>query len=167
MNGMKDLKEHVQEFKPNFARSQFSCITFNFGPRVCTSVHTDAKNCPHSMCAITSAGQYDPSKGGHLVLHDLKMIIEFPPGSTFLVPSALLRHCNTPVGESETRYSVTQYSAGGIFRWLEYGRRTEKELRATDPSLFKKIWAERKGRWARMASMFVTLEDVRSFHGVQ
>jgi hypothetical protein len=118
------------------------------------------------MCAITAAGKFDHTKGGHLILPDLKIIIEFPSGCTLLLPSAILRHGNTPVRTGETRYSVTQYSAGGIFRWLEYGNRTEGELRAQDPIRIKEVDAERKGRWAKMVNMFVTLDEVRQYHGV-
>ncbi|KAL0571199.1 hypothetical protein V5O48_010764 [Marasmius crinis-equi] len=161
---MDELKSTIADFKPNFERSNFACITCNFGPQVCTSCHNDAKNCPHSMCAITAVGVFDPMKGGHLVLPDLKIILEFPSGCTILLPSAILRHQNTPVQPGETRYSVTQYSAGGIFRFQEYGNRTEEQLRHQDPSLYEKVMSERKGRWRKMADMFVTLDEVREFH---
>ncbi|KAL0057298.1 hypothetical protein AAF712_016067 [Marasmius tenuissimus] len=163
---MGQLRSSIEGFKPNFDRSQFASLTCNFGPQVCTSIHTDAKNCPHSMCAITAVGQFESSKGGHLVLPDLKVIIEFPSGCTFLLPSAVLRHGNTRIQEGETRYSVTQYSAGGIFRWLEYGQRTEDQFRRQDPSGFRKMMKEREGRWSRMINMFVTLDDVRQYHSV-
>lgn len=39
------------------------------------------------MCAITTLSDYDPKAGGHLVLWDLKLVIEFPPGSTILILS--------------------------------------------------------------------------------
>ncbi|KAG7091523.1 hypothetical protein E1B28_010552 [Marasmius oreades] len=164
LDAMKKLGASVERFEPNFERSQFASITFNFGPQVCTCEHTNAKNCPHSMCAITAAGKFDHTKGGHLVLPDLKVIIEFPSGCTLLLPSAILRHHNTPIQPGETRYSVTQYSAGGIFRWLEYGNRTEVELRAQDPACIQEVYAERKGRWAKMVNMFVTLDEVRQYH---
>ncbi|KAL0060295.1 hypothetical protein AAF712_012918 [Marasmius tenuissimus] len=163
---MCELESSIQGFKPNFDRSQFASITCNFGPQVCTSIHTDAKNCSHSMCAITAVGQFQSSKGGHLVLPDLKVIIEFPSGCTFLLPSAILRHGYTRIQKHETRYSVTQYSAGGIFRWLEYGQRTEEQFRRQDPSGFRKAMEEREGRWSRMINMFVTLDEIRSYHGV-
>ncbi|KAL0068959.1 hypothetical protein AAF712_003952 [Marasmius tenuissimus] len=166
-DSMDQLRDSIKGFKPNFERSQFASVTCNFGPRVCTSIHTDAKNCPHSMCAITAVGQFEPSKGGHLVLPDLKIIIEFSSGCTFLLPSAVLRHGNTPVRGHETRYSITQYSAGGIFRWLEYGQRTEDQFRRQDPVGFRKAMAERDERWHKMIDMFVTIDEVRRYHGVQ
>ncbi|KAJ8085752.1 hypothetical protein PM082_004570 [Marasmius tenuissimus] len=163
---MRQLRSSIDGFTPNLDRSQFASLTCNFGPQVCTSIHTDAKNCPHSMCAITAVGQFESSKGGHLVLPDLKVIIEFPSGCTFLLPSAVLRHGNTCIQEGETRYSVTQYSAGGIFRWLEYGERTEDQFRRQDPSGFSQTMEQREERWSKMVNMFVTLEEVCQYHGV-
>ncbi|KAL0061226.1 hypothetical protein AAF712_011985 [Marasmius tenuissimus] len=166
-DSMKQLRSIIEGFKPNFDRSQFASFTCNFGPQVCTSIHTDAKNCPHSMCAITAVGQFDSTKGGHLVLPDLKVIIEFPSGCTFLLPSAVLRHGNTSIRKHETRYSITQYTAGGLFRWLEYGQRTEDQFRRQDPVGFRAAMAERNGRWPQMMEKFVTIDDVRRYHGVQ
>ena len=113
--------------KPNFARSVFSCSTFNLGPHTVTRMHTDHLNLPFGWCSITALGDYDPWHGGHLVLADLRMVIEFPPSSTILIPSAILRHCNTPVAPAERRYSFTQFSPGGIFRWAACGFRSAKD----------------------------------------
>jgi len=46
-------------------------------------------------------------------------MIEFPPGATILIPSAIVTHFNMPVEENETRHSFTQYAAGGLFRWVD------------------------------------------------
>ncbi|KAJ7640924.1 hypothetical protein B0H17DRAFT_1216484 [Mycena rosella] len=45
----------------------------------------------------------------------------FPPGTTILIPSAAIFHSNIPISDNEHRYSFTQYTAGGIFRWIENG----------------------------------------------
>ncbi|KAJ7695268.1 hypothetical protein B0H14DRAFT_2650629 [Mycena olivaceomarginata] len=55
------------------------------------------------------------TKGGHLILWDAKLILEFPPGTTILIPSAAIYHSNIPVAPGEHRFSFTQYTAGGIF----------------------------------------------------
>ncbi|KAJ7204886.1 hypothetical protein B0H12DRAFT_1080432 [Mycena haematopus] len=47
-----------------------------------------------------------------------------PTGSTILIPSAAILHSNIPIGAGERRYSFTQYTAGGLFRWVEHGFRT-------------------------------------------
>ncbi|KAG6914976.1 hypothetical protein DXG01_014130 [Tephrocybe rancida] len=104
-----------------FKNSIFPACTFNCGPTACTFHHVDYNNLPFGLCAITALGNYDPTCGGHLILYGLKLIIEFPPGTTVLIPSGTIEHGNTPVGPEETRMSFTQYAAGGLFRWVPYG----------------------------------------------
>ena len=53
-------------------------------------MHTDPGNLLFGWCAITTLGNFDPTLGGHLVLWDLKLVIEFPLGSTILIPSVTL-----------------------------------------------------------------------------
>jgi hypothetical protein len=115
-------KQHLDNMRrklplliPNFPKSVFPCATFNFGPRVQTFKHRDSMNCPFGLCAVQALGSYDPTKGGHLVLWDLKLAVQFPPGSCILIPSAVIAHSNVPVGLHETRLSFTQYCAGAIF----------------------------------------------------
>ncbi|KAJ3004272.1 hypothetical protein NUW54_g4889 [Trametes sanguinea] len=76
---------------------------------------------PICWCAITAFGTFDPQCSGHLVLWELRMVIEFPPGSTILISSAILTHSNTDLAPNERRYSLTQYTAGGLFRWVACG----------------------------------------------
>ena len=68
---------------------------------------------------MTSIGDFDPTKGGHLVLWDCKLVIEFPPGSTILIPSAVITHSNVPVAPHKKHFSFTQYTAGVLFRWVD------------------------------------------------
>ena len=56
---------------------------------------------------------FNPDQGGHLVLWDLKLVIRFLRGSTVIIPSAMVKHSNASVNVYSTRYSITQYSAGG------------------------------------------------------
>ena len=107
------------EFKRNFKNSVFSACGFNFGRETCTRPHTDSMNLAYGLCAITPLGQSDYRKGGHLVLWDLGIISEFPPGTTALIPSAAITHSNTLVSMEETRYSVTQFTAAGLFQLAE------------------------------------------------
>ncbi|KAK7437701.1 hypothetical protein VKT23_018417 [Stygiomarasmius scandens] len=166
--GMKRVKKLLEELgvpaedlEPNFPRSVFACISVNFGPRTRTFVHADSKNTAHGMCAITSAGNFDYKLGGHLVLWDLKLVIEFPPGTTILIPSALLLHSNIGVRAHETRYSITQYTAGGIWRWLDDGGRTREDIKATAPEDLVDIMESKVGRREFMLQKFCTLDDLR------
>ncbi|KAJ7038454.1 hypothetical protein C8F04DRAFT_951078, partial [Mycena alexandri] len=93
----------------------FTTATYNFGPVTITLPHIDFGNLAWGWCAVTALGNFNPSRGGHLVLWDLKLIIRFPPGSTILLPSAILRHSNLNIGPNETRFSFAQFTPAGIF----------------------------------------------------
>ena len=115
------LLHHDPELQRNFPNSIWSAAAFNFGPRTVTRRHRDCANVPFGWCGVTSLGDFDPKQGGHLVLWTLKLVIEFPPGSTILLPSAVIPHSNTPISKREQRASFTQYTAGGLVRWVEQG----------------------------------------------
>ena len=102
-----------------FPNSIFLATSYNLGPRTACFKHTDFANLPFGLCSITALGSYDPSKGGHLVLWQCKLVVEFPPGSTILIASGIVAHSNVPVEANETRYSVAHYSAGALFHWVE------------------------------------------------
>ncbi|KAJ7767700.1 hypothetical protein B0H16DRAFT_1661223 [Mycena metata] len=110
-----------------FTRSVFASATFNLGPHAWTFKHRDVLNLPFGWCPVTAFGDFDPTQGGHLVLWDLKLVIEFPHGSTILIPSATLAHSNIPVAKTEYRVSFTQYSAGGLFRYVDNDFMTEAD----------------------------------------
>ncbi len=150
------LEESDPQLKRNFNGNVFAAATFNLGPRVTTYPHLDHLNFAFGMCAITALGNYDYKKGGHIILWDAKLIIEFPPGSTILIPSAILRHSNVAVAQGETRYSLTQYSAGGLFRWVKCGFRTLKAYRAAGYDL-KSEYEEWKEGWR----MYPTASELR------
>ncbi|KAJ7813581.1 hypothetical protein B0H13DRAFT_2382342 [Mycena leptocephala] len=76
----------------NSLNSVFASCTFNFGPRAITAPHLDFANLAWGWCSVTALGNFDPDFGGHLILWDLRLVIRFPPGSTLLIPSALVRH---------------------------------------------------------------------------
>jgi hypothetical protein len=115
----------------NFHNSVWASTTFNFGPRTCCFKHTDFSNLPFGICSIHAAGSYNPKLGGHLVLWECGLVVEFPPCSTILIPSAAITHSNVPIPRNSTRYSITHYTAGGIFRWVDHGFQTEESYWAT------------------------------------
>ncbi|KAJ7106830.1 hypothetical protein C8R43DRAFT_1092014 [Mycena crocata] len=133
----------------NFARSVFAACTFNFGPYAITVPHLDFANLAWGWCAITALGFFDADLGGHLILWDLKLVVRFPPGSTILIPSALIRHSNVPVGAAERRYSFTQYTAGGLFRWI---RNVEQKAARTEDA---------NNRWGTGVSMYSTVDSLK------
>lgn len=149
----------------NFLNSVFACATFNFGPQTCCFPHKDSGNLSFGWCAITALGKFDPTCGGHLILWDLKLVIEFPPGSTILIPSATIRHSNIAIRPHETRYSFTQYTAGGLFRWVDHGYQTEASYQAGWSKGRKAEEEETNGRrWAEGVKMFSTFDELHAMH---
>lgn len=166
-----EYMQKLQNWNPHllrpFLNSVFAAVTVNFGPQTICFDHRDAANLPYGLCAITAVGRYNWKKGGHLVLRDLKLVIEFPPGMTILIPSAVLRHGNTRIANGETRYSIAQYTAGGLFRWVDHGFMLDEEYFKT----LKTPWAKeeevkrRQSRWRRGLAMFSTLAQLRKLYG--
>lgn len=155
------LLKKQPHLKKNFDKSIFTSAAFNFGPNVCTCSHRDCMNCPFGWCAIQSLGRFDHTLGGHLVLEDLRLLIEFPPGCLILIPSAVLIHANTTIRPGELRASFTQYAAGGLFRYVDNGFQTQDELRASiSPGEFDARMKEKETRWKRGLSMYSTMEDL-------
>lgn len=130
-NTLKALHDHDPSLKRIFPTSVFSAATYNLGPRTICFKHIDFANLSFGMCAVTALGDFNPKKGGHLILWDCGLVIEFPPGSTVLIPSATIAHSNAMVSVDERRYSFTQYTAGGLFRWVENGFQTVEDLHSS------------------------------------
>lgn len=124
---LSSLCHNDSTLRRNFDESVFAATTFNLGPRVCTLPHRDRHNLPNGFCAITALGRFDPMRGGHLILWDLNLVVEFPAGTTVLIASAVLAHSNLPVADNETRMSITHYSAGALFRYVDDGFRLRAE----------------------------------------
>ena len=118
---LSELYKSNPALRPLFPSSIFAAVTYNFGPRTVCFKHLDFANLPFGWCSVTALGSFDPTRGGHLILWDCHLVIEFPPGSTILLPSAIVAHSNTRIAANETRYSFCQYTAGGIFRWVHNG----------------------------------------------
>ncbi|KAI5891908.1 uncharacterized protein SCHCODRAFT_01095360 [Schizophyllum commune H4-8] len=127
---LEGLLEADSTLVRNFPGSCMACATFNLGPSCVSLPHRDTQNLAFGLCIVHSQGDYNPDKGGHLVLWDLGYVIRFPPGSTIIFPSALIKHSNTPIQEGETRRSFTQFFSGHLFRWAYNGDRTDKEAHA-------------------------------------
>ncbi|KIK50988.1 hypothetical protein GYMLUDRAFT_181959 [Collybiopsis luxurians FD-317 M1] len=149
------LHAHEPHLQRNFCNSIWSSMTVNFGPQTVTDPHVDARNRPDGWCPILSGGNFNYRKGGQLVLPDLKLVIEFPPGCVIFLPSALLVHYNCPIQPGETRYSFTQYTAGGLIRWVENGFQTQDAMLSKLSVSEKKQWKEsRRLRWSQGLRFF-------------
>ncbi|KAK7016198.1 hypothetical protein VNI00_018963 [Paramarasmius palmivorus] len=151
------LAKHSDLHLP-FEKCIFTAFTVNFGPRTVCYPHRDVKNLAFGWCGITALGDYDWTRGGHFVIWDLKLVVEFPPGTTILIPSAMVCHSNTAISPSEKRYSFAMYTAGGLFRWVEHGFIPEKLYQATRSRAQAVV--EGKDRWTSGLALFSTLEEL-------
>ncbi|KAJ7112327.1 hypothetical protein C8R44DRAFT_833178 [Mycena epipterygia] len=160
---MGDFYSKNRHLRRPFLNGIWSAVTFNLGPKTCALGHRDFANLAFGWCAITALGTFDYTKGGHLILWDCKLILEFPPGTTILIPSAAIYHSNIPIASGERRYSFTQYTAGGLFRWVEHGYKTEEEY-LTTLSQEEKEEEKRLGleRALEGASLFSTLAELKA-----
>jgi len=120
----------------------------------------DQGNLSFGWCSITALGQFDPCRGGHLILWDLGLVIDFPPGSTILIPSALVQHSNTVIQPGEKRYSLTHYAAGGLFRYVKNGMCSDKTFmkEATEAEL-KQREEDRQQRWSDGLGLFSKMSE--------
>jgi hypothetical protein len=144
----------------NFPKSVFSCTAFNFGPNAWTYKHRDVLNVPFGWCAVTAMGDFDPSASGHLVLWNLKIVVEFPHAATVLLPSATIAHSNVPVSAGEARGSYTQYTPGGLIRYVDNGFRTEGQLQEEDPAEFARLSGLKETRWSMGIGLLSTVDEL-------
>ena len=141
----------------------FPCRSFNLGGQTVSLPHLDYKNLAQSWCSVTTLGHFNHHDGGQFVLWDFGLVVDFPAGSTILIPSALLVHSNTPIGPGESRYSIVQYAAGGLFRWANNGFMSEKHWLSQASEEGRREHREQgEGRWASACSMFTTVEELCS-----
>jgi hypothetical protein len=72
---------------------------------------------------------FNPKARGHLVLRELGLVVEFPLGTTVLIPSTVITHHNVKVQQGEMRYSFTQYAARLLFSYLENRMRSKRKVK--------------------------------------
>ncbi|KAF7372463.1 hypothetical protein MVEN_00107900 [Mycena venus] len=87
---MGEFYSHHTNLRRPFVNSIWSACTFNLGPYMCALGHRDFANLVFGWCAITAFGLFDWKRGGHLILWDCKLILEFPPSCTHSHP----QRCN-------------------------------------------------------------------------
>ena len=151
---------HPELSYPLFPKSIMPTVAFNLGERVATKIHVDAMNCPFGWCIVTALGDFNSNQGGHLILWELGLVLEFPAGASICLPSAIITHSNIPTHESDRRMSFTQYCPGEIFRYIENGFRTDGKLEIEDPAIFLFRKNDRRKRLQEGYLMFSTVSDL-------
>lgn len=141
--------------------SVFPTAAFNLGPNVWTYRHRDTSNLAYAWCAIQALGNFDPKKGGHLVLWELRLVVEFPPGALVLIPSATITHSNIPVAEGDARSSFTQYMPGGLFRWVDYGHCLVEDCKSRNPELYREQLDARPHKWQMGLDLLTTVDELQ------
>jgi hypothetical protein len=109
------------------------------------------------MCLITSISDHDPTKGGHMILWELGIVIEFPHGATIAIPSTVITHSNLPIAKHEHRVSFTQYAAGALIRWVDSGGILDTQLSKKER---KKAWLKCLDHAKRMVRLYTTINDL-------
>ncbi|KAK7022634.1 hypothetical protein R3P38DRAFT_3196032 [Favolaschia claudopus] len=156
------LRKYHPDLRRPFNSSVFYCTAFNFARNVWTFKHRDVLNLAFGWCAVQALGRFDHTKGGHLVLWDLKLVVEFPHGALILLPSATIAHSNVPVQPGDERVSFTQFSAGGIFRYIDNHGKTEKKLAADDPEEYSHLMKLKEQRWEMGLALLSTMDELTS-----
>ena len=151
---------HPELSRPLFPRSIMPTAAFNLGRRVTTKIHVDSMNCPFGWCIIMALGDFDSSQGGHLILWELGLVLEFPSGACICLPSAIIAHSNIPTREGDSRMSFTQYCSGEIFRYIENGFRKDKFLEEEDLAFLLLRKDARKKRIQEGYLMLSTIADL-------
>ncbi|KAF7968786.1 hypothetical protein HWV62_29298 [Athelia sp. TMB] len=151
------LRQHDPSLAWSFPRSVFPATTVNFGPGAVCYDHLDYGNAAAGWCSITSAGSYNPKLGGHIVLFDIDKVVEFPPGSTILIPSSVMRHGNTPIQDGETRVGMTQYAAGALFRYVDHGFKLVDEA---DAEVRARVLAGAEARFHDLLELYSRFDEL-------
>ncbi|KAI0063043.1 hypothetical protein BV25DRAFT_1803245, partial [Artomyces pyxidatus] len=136
--------------------------TFNFGPRVVTKMHYDHGNIPYGWCSITALGDFNADLGGHLYLWEPKIVIRFLPGGTADIMSSTVQHGNVGIQPGETRFSFTQFCAGGLPRWVDYGFRTAAQFFKADPVQKAAMDSGRAERWPAFIELLSKVDELKN-----
>lgn len=145
---LEKVCERLDEIEPSAEHIPFSSFTLNVGQNSCCKLHVDGSNLAGGICLVSPYGSYDWRKGGHLILHELKVILALPPGSFVLFPSALISHENIPIAPTEDRRVFTAFSPARLFQWVENGFGPVLELLECERSLLGRVeWARQKARF--------------------
>ena len=147
-------------FKSAFPDSPFCSFTMNMGPQTVCLGHRDFWNVVYGTCPIGALGPFNHRTGGHIILHEPKLIIEFRRGDVMFILSGAVTHENVPIHEGETRYSFTMYTAGGLFHYVSCGMQTVKEMKEKDEDGYARYIAEGPQRWEEGWKQYSTIAEL-------
>ncbi|KAJ7697296.1 hypothetical protein B0H16DRAFT_1484810 [Mycena metata] len=113
------LQDHPDSLYPCDS-SVFSAATVDFGGPPCCifAPGVPDRQQVRQWSILTALGNYKPRHGGHVIFWDLGLVVCFPPGSSILIPTGLIRYSFVRVRPGERRYSLLQWAGAGIARWF-------------------------------------------------
>ncbi|KAJ7840297.1 hypothetical protein B0H14DRAFT_2587526 [Mycena olivaceomarginata] len=77
-----------------------------------------------------------------------------------ILASALVRHSNVPIRTHKKRLSITQYTAGGLFRWVRNGCKTDTVFQCSVSEEKAARSTEDAQRWEEGVKMFSVVDDL-------
>jgi hypothetical protein len=98
-----------------FHSSIYPACTFHFGPQSVSCTQQDMPGFPRAMSAL---GDFDDVRGGHLVLVDHDLAIQFPSGTSIVI-SSTTRYRIAAVSAGEHHYTLTQYFPTSLVNYIE------------------------------------------------
>lgn len=159
---MKAVTEHLGASAATVSNYlPLASVTVNFGPQAICRTHRDLNNLGWGWCFILLLGKWDPRRGGHIVLHDMKLILEVCAGDVVAIPSASIAHATIPVGKSETRYAVTWYTGMGLFQSVAAGMMSLKKYKGSEGREGEPDGLSAEERWRNGCGMFSTLAELQ------
>ncbi|KAJ7431197.1 hypothetical protein B0H11DRAFT_2262220 [Mycena galericulata] len=81
---------------------------------------TEPNDHPPAFRAITSVGNYLYHEG-KLILWQLRIVLDFPPGSTFIFPAGVVRYSFTQVEKPGWQMIITQSCSAGLHGFVANG----------------------------------------------
>ncbi|KAK7001860.1 hypothetical protein R3P38DRAFT_2381067, partial [Favolaschia claudopus] len=126
------LRHNPNAYYPNEA-SVFPAATMELGgPHFNIHDHRgDLRDMePAGWNILTALGKYSAFRGGHVIFWELGLVIQFPPGSSILLPAGLIHYSFVKVDDHETRFSMLQWAGAGVRRFLDNGGRLDMEFAA-------------------------------------
>ncbi|KAJ3576925.1 hypothetical protein NP233_g87 [Leucocoprinus birnbaumii] len=140
--------------------SAYPAAAFNFGPDAHTGRHRDPKNRAYSWCVIQSLGKYNPATGSHLVLDDLCLVIEFPPGSVILIPLATFLHANVSICPGEAQAPISQFCPRSLLRFVDSGFIRQKSIKKKSRKFQREMEEIRHAQLQKGMSMYKPISEL-------
>jgi hypothetical protein len=148
---LEDICALVPDCKRPLGDLPFFAVTLNVGEQSVCDIHVDGSNLAGGLCLASPFGSFDHKRGGHLILHELNLVLSLPSGSFVLFPSGLISHENIPIHPHEDRRVFTAFSPASAFQWKENGfllvNETEKVTAKVSKERGASQWARQKERF--------------------